>query len=90
MIKASLFISVGIFCGLWLAWPGIATSKGWECAKDIIFNLNKEPNDTKSILEDIQRKLKLTSAITPRTLLKAEKLDPIEKLRVVGDACFRF
>ena len=89
MIKNLLIFFLGMFGGLWLIWPGIATQKGWECTNDIIINSEKEPTDSISFLEDLQRKLRLTSAISPKTLLKAENLGMIDKLRILGDACFR-
>jgi len=33
--------------------------------------------------------LKITTAVSPKTLLKANSLDPLDKLRIVGDTCFR-
>ena len=90
MIRNCFFIFIGLFGGFWLVWPGIATDVGWKCAMDIVLNSEKESNDPESFLKDLQRKLKLTSAVSPKTLLKAETLEPIEKFRIVGDACFRF
>ena len=89
MIRNFLFFLFGLFGGLWLVWPGVSTSKGWDCTKDIIFNSDKEPTDSASFLEDLTRKLKLSSAVSTKTLLKAETLNPLEKLRIAGEASFR-
>ena len=40
-------------------------------------------------IEDIDRKLKIGSAVSAKTLFKAENLGPMDKLRIAGDACFR-
>ncbi len=90
MIRNLFFSLIGLFGGLWLVWPGISSSKGWECASDIVMNAEKEPTDSISLLESIQRKLKLSSAVSTKTLLKADNLGAMEKFRIVGDACFRF
>ena len=89
MIRNLFFICLGIFGGLWLAWPGISTNKGLRCAKDIALNAETKPTGTSSILGDVRRKLKITTAVSPKTLLKVKSLDPLEKLRIVGDVCFR-
>ncbi len=90
MLKNFILFSLGLFGGLWIAWPGISTSQGWECAKDTILTSRKENRESKSIVENIRRQLRIGSAVTPKTLLKGENLHPMEKLRIVGDACFRF
>ena len=84
-----LFLFLGAFGGFWLVWPGVLTNHGWMCANDIVTNSKKKPSDAKSLLENIERKLKIGSAVSAQTLLKVENLGPIEKLRIVGDACFR-
>ena len=89
MIRNLFFLSFGLFGGLWLVWPGISTKGGWECSKDIVFNADKEPTDSVSFLQSLERKLKISSSLSPKTLFKAENLGPMDKLRVVGDACFR-
>ncbi len=81
---------LGLFGGIWLVWPGVLTNKGWACAKDIVANAEKKPTDSKSLLGDVKRKLKITTSISPKTLLKSENLDPMDKVRIVGDTCFRF
>jgi len=90
MTRNLLFTFFGLFGGLWLVWPGIISNKGWECTKDIVLNADQKPTDSQSFLKDLHRKLKITTSLSPKTLLKSEKLGPMDKFRVVGDACFRF
>tara|TARA_Y100001968_G_scaffold235609_1_gene218813 strand:- start:628 stop:897 length:270 start_codon:yes stop_codon:yes gene_type:complete len=89
MIKNLFFLIVGVFGGLWLIWPEIITNKGWECAKDVVASSNEELTDVESLVESLPNKIKLGLAISPKTLLKRENLTHIEKLRIVGDTCFR-
>ena len=42
-----------------------------------------------SLVESLPNRIKLGLAVSPKTLLKREDLTRIEKLRIVGDACFR-
>ena len=90
MTRNFFFIFFGLFSGLWLVWPGIVSNKGWKCATDIALNVDKKPIDSQSFLKGMQRKLKLTTSLSPKTLLRSDNLGPMEKFRVVGDACFRF
>ena len=89
MFRNLFFFSFGALGGLWFVWPGILTNQGWDCTKDIVFNANKKPRDPQSLVENFERKLKVSSAVSPKTLLKVENLGPIDKLKIVGDACFR-
>ena len=89
MIKYLFFIIFGTFSGLWFVWPQIITNKGWECAKDIVVSSNEELTDVESFVESLPNRIKLGLAISPKTLLKRESLTRIEKLRIVGDTCFR-
>tara|TARA_B100000700_G_scaffold302217_1_gene372327 strand:+ start:105 stop:374 length:270 start_codon:yes stop_codon:yes gene_type:complete len=89
MIRNLFFLILGALSGLWLVWPQIVTSKGWECAKDVVASTNEELTDIESFVESLPNKIKLGIAISPKTLLKRENLTRIEKLRVVGDTCFR-
>ncbi len=89
MYRNLFFLSLGAFGGLWLAWPGIITNTGWSCAKDIVTNVERKPTDVQSLLDDFERKLKIGSAVSPQTLLKGENLKAMDKLRILGDACFR-
>ena len=89
MIRNLFFMILGAFGGLWLIWPQIITPKGWECAKDVVVSSNEELTDVESFVESLPNKIKLGLAISPKTLLKRESLTRIEKLRIVGDTCFR-
>ena len=89
MIRNIFFFIFGAFSGLWFVWPQIITTKGWECAKDVVLSSNEELTDVESLVESLPNKIKLGLAISPKTLLKREGLTRIEKLRIVGDTCFR-
>ena len=69
--------------------PQIITTKGWECTKDVIASSNEDLTDIESLVESLPNRIKLGLALSPKTLLKREDLTRIEKLRIVGDACFR-
>ena len=89
MFRNLLFLSLGALGSFCLVWPGIITNEGWRCMKDIVVNSQKKPLDRQSFFEDIDRKLKIGSAVSAKTLFKAENLGPMDKLRIAGDACFR-
>ena len=89
MIRNLFFIILGILSGIWLIWPQIITKKGWECTMDVVASSNEELTDIESFIESLPNKIKLGLAISPKTLLKRENLTRIEKMRVVGDTCFR-
>ena len=89
MIRNLFFLIIGVFSGLWFVWPQIFSTKGWECTKDIIASSNEELTDIESLVESLPNRIKLGLAVSPKTLLKRENLTRIEKLRIVGDACFR-
>ena len=89
MIRNLFFFIFGAFSGFWVIWPQIITTKGWECAKDIVVSSNEELTDIESLVESLPNKIKVGLAISPKTLLKRESLTRIEKLRIVGDTCFR-
>ena len=89
MIRNLLFMILGAFGSLWFIWPQIITTKGWECAKDVVGSSNEELTDVESFVESLPNKIKLGLAISPKTLLKRESLSRIEKIRIVGDTCFR-
>tara|TARA_B100000965_G_C19456096_1_gene697505 strand:- start:469 stop:738 length:270 start_codon:yes stop_codon:yes gene_type:complete len=89
MIRNLFFLILGAFGGLWLIWPQIITTKGWECARDVVAASNEELTDIESFVESLPNKIKLGLAISPKTVLKRENLTRIEKIRVVGDTCFR-
>ena len=89
MIRNLFFFFLGVFSGLWFIWPQIATTKGWECAKDILASSDEELTDIESLVESLPNKIKVGLAISPKTLLKREDLNRLDKLKIVGDACFR-
>ena len=89
MIRNLFFFILGVFGGLFIIWPQIITTKGWECTKDVIESSNEDLTDIESLIESLPNKIKLGLAVSPKTLLKRENLTRIEKLRIVGDACFR-
>ena len=86
MIRNLFFFSLGIFSGLWFIWPQIATSKGWECAKDVVSSSDEELTNIESLIESLPSKIKLGLAISPKTLLKKEDINSLDKLRIIGDA----
>tara|TARA_Y100001968_G_scaffold255194_1_gene241278 strand:- start:562 stop:831 length:270 start_codon:yes stop_codon:yes gene_type:complete len=89
MIRNLFFLILGAFGSASLIWPQIITTKGWECAKDVVLSSNEELTDVESFVESLPNKIKLGLAISPKALLKRESLTRIEKLRIVGDTCFR-
>ena len=89
MIRNLFFLILGVFSGIWFIWPQIITTKGWECTKDVIASSNEDLTDIESFVESLPNKIKLGLAISPKTLLKRESLNRIEKLRILGDTCFR-
>ena len=89
MIRNLFFLTLGAFSSLFFIWPQIITTKGWTCAKDVILSSNEELTDIESFVESLPNKIKLGLAVSPKTLLKRESLTRIEKLRIVGDTCFR-
>ena len=89
MIRNLFFLIFGTFCGFWFVWPEITTTKGWECAKNVVASSDEDLTDIESFIESLPNKIKLGLAISPKTLLKRDNLTRIEKLRIVGDTCFR-
>ena len=73
-----LFLSLGIFAGLCLSWPGLIIPENWKCFNDII---------VKSVEDKIS--LKAALEISPSYLLKGNKRKTTSKIRIVADACFR-
>tara|TARA_Y100001968_G_scaffold114826_1_gene104228 strand:+ start:1963 stop:2199 length:237 start_codon:yes stop_codon:yes gene_type:complete len=78
MIKTIFLLGVGVFGGLWIAWPGISLKDNWECALDVV---------TKS--RDEKTELRALMTVSPKFLLRKKSSGPLEKLRFVGDVCFR-
>ena len=89
MIRNLFFLVLGASSGILFIWPQIITTKGWECAKDVVTSSTEELTDIESFVESLPNKIKLGLAISPKTLLKRKNLTRIEKLRIVGDTCFR-
>ena len=89
MVRNFFFLILGLFGGLWFVWPQIFTNKGWECTKDVIASSSEELTDIESLVESLPNRIKLGLSVSPKTLLKRDDLTRIEKLRIVGDACFR-
>ena len=88
-MKNLFLLILGVFGGLWFIWPEIITTKGWECARDVVASSNEDLTDIESFVESLPNKIKLGFAISPKTLLKRENLNQIDKLRIIGDTCFR-
>ncbi len=78
MLRNLFYLLVGLFGGLWLVWPGITRSENWDCATEILLKSREERTDVRALL-----------AVSPNYLLKNKNKDPISKIRIVGDACFR-
>tara|TARA_B100001029_G_scaffold104153_1_gene85864 strand:- start:114 stop:383 length:270 start_codon:yes stop_codon:yes gene_type:complete len=89
MIRNLFFLILGAFSGLWFIWPQIITSKGWDCTKNVIASSNEELTDIESLIESLPNKIKLGLAVSTKTLLKRDNLTRMEKIRIIGDACFR-
>ena len=77
-MKSVFLLFLGLFLGMWMAWPGITKTKNWKCFIDIIEKSSKE-----------KISLKATLALSPNYLLKGKNNDNSSKLRIVFDACFR-
>ena len=73
-----LFLSLGLFAGLCLSWPGLVIPENWKCFNDII---------AKSVEDKIS--LKAALEISPNYFLKAKNKKKTSKIRIVADACFR-
>ena len=89
MTRNLFFLTLGAFSGLWFVWPQIFSTQGWECTKDVIASSNEELTDIESLIESLPNRIKLGLAVSPKTLIKREDHTRIERLRIVGDACFR-
>tara|TARA_Y100001968_G_scaffold315174_1_gene341478 strand:+ start:260 stop:529 length:270 start_codon:yes stop_codon:yes gene_type:complete len=89
MTRYLLIFILGTLSGLWIIWPKIITSKGWECTINVVESSNEDLTDIESIIESLPKKIKIGLAISPKTLLKRDNLTRIEKIRIVGDTCFR-
>jgi hypothetical protein len=72
------FLSLGIFVGLYLSWPGLLIPENWKCFKDVIAKSAEDKISLKAALE-----------ISPSYLLKGKNKKKASKIRIVADACFR-
>ena len=77
-MRSFLFLTFGIFAGLFLSWPGILISKNWKCFNDIVEKSTEDKISIKALLE-----------VSPSYLIKRKNKNMIAKIRVVADACFR-
>ena len=77
-MRSFLFLSSGIFLGLYLSWPGIVSSKSWKCFNDIIVKSAEDKISIKAVLE-----------VSPSYLIKSKNRNIFSKTRIVADACFR-
>ena len=73
-----LFLFLGIFIGLNLAWPGLLIPENWKCFNQIISKSAQNKISLKAALE-----------ISPSYLLKGKNKKTLSKIRIVADACFR-
>ena len=73
-----LFLSLGIFAGLCLSWPGLIIPENWKCFNEIIVKSAEDKISLKAALE-----------ISPSYFLKAKNKKTTYKIRIVADACFR-
>ena len=78
MFRNAFFLTLGFLGGLWLSWPGITSRRNWVCAKDIVLKAHEEKVDFRAVL-----------AISPKYVLKNNDEGVMNKVRIVGDACFR-
>ena len=78
MIKTFLFLGLGFFGGVWIAWPGIVVKENWTCAKEIALKSKQDRTDLRTLM-----------AISPKFLLERQTSGPLSNIRIIGDACFR-
>ena len=69
-----LFLSFGIFAGLYLSWPGLATPKNWKCFHDIVLKAAENKISLKAAME-----------ISPSYMLKGKNKKMVSKIRIVAD-----
>ena len=77
-MRTSFLLLSGLVFGLWTSWPGIVIPINWKCFKDVIEKSSKE-----------QISLKAALAVSPKYILKGNRINNNSKIRVVFDACFR-
>ena len=77
-MRSFLFLSSGIFIGLYLSWPGIVDSNNWKCFNDIVRNISQDKISIKALLE-----------ISPSYFLRSRNKNKPSRMRIIADACFR-
>ena len=77
-MRSFLFLSSGIFIGLYLSWPGIVDSNNWKCFNDIVRNISQDKISIKALLE-----------ISPSYFLRSKNKNKPSSMRIIADACFR-
>ena len=77
-MRSFLFLSLGIFVGLCLSWPGLILPENWKCFNDIIGKSAEDKISLKAALE-----------ISPSYVIKGKNKKMTSKIRIVADACFR-
>ena len=78
-IQFFLFLTMGIFLGLGVIWPGLITVTGRKC----FFKIIKDGRDGNVSLRTI-------FSITPKYLLKINNVEnKYNKILLIGDYCFR-
>ena len=77
-MRSFLFLSSGIFIGLYLSWPGIVDSNNWKCFNDIVRNISQDKISIKALLE-----------ISPSYFLRSKNKNKPSRMRIIADACFR-
>ena len=78
MIKALIFLGIGLFGGVWISWPGITDKNNWQCVHEVLINSKEENTQIRKLM-----------AVSPKLILKKENKSLLTKLRFVGDTCFR-
>jgi len=78
MIKAFIFLGIGLFGGLWIAWPGITNKSNWSCVQEVITSSRRQKANIRSLM-----------AVSPRHILQKESKTSLGNLRLVSDTCFR-
>ena len=78
-VQSFLFLTLGLFLGIGVIWPGLITEIGRKC----FFKILKDGSDGNISLGTI-------FSITPNYLLKINKAkNKYNKILLIGDYCFR-
>tara|TARA_Y100001968_G_C19040238_1_gene564135 strand:- start:367 stop:603 length:237 start_codon:yes stop_codon:yes gene_type:complete len=78
MIKTILFLGLGFLGGLCVPWPGIVKAENFNCVKELVMESNNAHLDIRTL-----------SSISMRNVLKGKNQTTLERVRIVGDTCFR-